>query len=73
MPVFCSFGTKYNVNETDCNGNFVRHRYIDYTFNTDERIVDGFYYASVFKYIKKMLNHPEKLTQPPAEVLEDVR
>lgn len=73
MPVFCSFGTKYNENETDRDGNLIRRRYIDYTFNTDERIVDGFYYASVFKYIKKMLNHPEKLTQPPAEVLEDVR
>lgn len=73
MPVFCSFGTKYNVNEPDRDGKIERHRYIDYTFNTDERIVDGFYYASVFKYIKKMLNHPEKLTVPPAEVTEDVR
>lgn len=72
MPVFCSFGTKYIENETDKDGNVERKKYIDYTFNTDERIVDGFYYASVFKYIKKLLNHPEKLELPPSEVAADI-
>lgn len=72
MPVFCSFGSKYTVNEINKEGNTARRKYIDYTFNTDERIVDGFYYASVFKYVKKLLNHPEKLEVPPAEVLEDI-
>lgn len=72
MPVFCSFGTKYTENETDREGNVERRKYIDYTFNTDERIVDGFYYASVFKYIKKLLNHPEKLEVSPSEVIRDI-
>lgn len=72
MPVFCSFGSKYTENEPDPEGKITRKKYIDYTFNTDERIVDGFYYAQVFKYIKKLLNHPDKLTVPPAEVVSDV-
>ena len=72
LPVFSSFGAKYTENETERDGNVVRRRYIDYTFNTDERIVDGFYYATVFKYIKRLLNHPESLELTPAEVNQDI-
>ena len=72
LPVFCSFGTKYAANEVEKDGTVVRRKYIDYTFNTDERIVDGFYYAAVFKYVNKLLIHPEKLEVPPAEVIRDV-
>lgn len=72
MPVFCSFGSKYYVYELDAEGNQMRREYVDYTFNTDERIADGFYYAAVFRYIKKLLKHPEKLEQPPKQVVKDI-
>ncbi len=72
MPVFCSFGSKYYVYELDPEGNQIRREYVDYTFNTDERIANGYYYASVFRYIKKLLKHPEKLEQPPKQVLTDI-
>ena len=72
MPVFCSFGSKYYVYELDSEGNQIRREYVDYTFNTDERIANGYYYASVFRYIKKLLKHPEKLEQPPKQVLTDI-
>ncbi len=74
LPVFCSIGTKYKVDEPDPNpliGVHTRH-YINYTFNTDERICDGFYYATVFKYIKKLLSHPELLETEPEEVRQDI-
>ena len=74
LPVFCSLGAKYKEYEPDPNpllGVHTRH-YINYTFNTDERICDGFYYASVFKYIKKLLAHPERLELPPEEVVQDI-
>lgn len=74
MPVFCSIGAKYKVNEPDLNpllGVHCRH-YINYTFNTDERICDGFLYASVFKYIKKLLAHPEILETKPEKVVQDI-
>ena len=48
------------------------NEYVDYTFNTDERIANGFYYAAVFRYIKKLLKHPEKLEQPPKQVVKDI-
>lgn len=74
LPVFCSIGAKYKVNEPDPNpllGVHTRH-YINYTFNTDERICDGFYYAAVFKYVKKLLAHPEMLETEPEEVRQDI-
>ena len=72
MPVFISFGAKYTVNELDAEGKVHAHKYVDYTFNTDERICDGFYYATVFKYLKKVLAHPEKLEIAPEEVIKDI-
>ena len=72
MPVFCSFGAKYKTNEVDDDGVIHTRRWVDYTFNTDERICDGFYYASVFKYFKKLLLHPEGLEVPPEEVARDI-
>jgi hypothetical protein len=38
MPVFASFGCKRRANELDDAGNFVQRKYVDYTFNCDERI-----------------------------------
>ena len=72
LPVFCAFGAKRTETEVGENGAPVRKKYIDYTFNTDERTVDGFYYAQVFKYFKRLLTHPEKLENPPEEVVSEV-
>lgn len=72
LPIFCAMGAKRTEVETDDNGHTVKHKYLDYTFNTDERICDGYYYASVMKYFKKLLAHPEKLELPPDEVVQDI-
>ena len=77
LPVFCAFGAKYYVNEIEKENSLigykvVRRKYIDYTFNTDERIVDGFYFATVLKYLRKLLAHPEKLELPPEEIIRDI-
>ena len=42
-------------------GKPVTRRYVDFVMNTDERIVDGFYYATVMKYFEKLLREPEQL------------
>ena len=47
-------------------------RYVDFVMNTDERIVDGFYYATVMKYFEKLLREPEQLDLPPEEVIRDI-
>ena len=72
LPVFCAFGCKYRKNEIDMEGNLVQRKYIDFTVNTDERICDGFYFATALKHMKKLLQHPERLDEPLDEVVKDV-
>ncbi|MBO4419988.1 MAG: hypothetical protein J5789_09230 [Oscillospiraceae bacterium] len=72
LPIFLAFGRKYRVNEVDDQGNTVSRKYLDYTFNVDERIVDGFYYATVIKYFHKLLLHPERLDEPDMEINRDI-
>ena len=49
VPVFCAFGRKRRAEEIK-DGQIVERKYLDLTFNLDERICDGFYYASGIKY-----------------------
>jgi hypothetical protein len=72
LPVFLSYGTKYFRMMPDKNGEMVKKKYIDLKVVTDERICDGYYYASAFKYIKKIFDDPTVLDTPPAEVKEDI-
>lgn len=72
LPVFCAFGCKRRANEMSDDGEILHKKYIDFTFNTDERIADGFYYATGIKYFQRLLLHPEQLETPPEEVKKDV-
>lgn len=72
LPVFVSFGCKYRKNEIEDDGTVVAHKYVDYTVNTDERICDGFYFATTMKYMKRLMAHPERLDIPPEEVVRDI-
>lgn len=71
IPAFIAFGARRSVNETE-NGEKIRRKYVDYTIVTDERICDGFYYASAFKSFRRYLNNPDKLDSPPEKVVKDV-
>lgn len=71
VPVFCSFGRKRRAQEFQ-DGELVERKYMDLRFNLDERICDGFYYASVIKYFLRLLSHPQVLDEPPVEVAEDI-
>ena len=73
VPVFVSLGRKYHVNELGQDGTVVRRSYIDYTFVTDERICDGFYFASVLRFFRGILQEPERLDIPAAAVTQDVK
>ena len=72
LPIFLAFGRKYRVNEVNDDGSVVCRKYMDYTFNVDERIVDGFYYATLIKYFHKLLLHPERLDEPGMEINPDI-
>ena len=72
VPMFMAFGKKYKAVEEDSEGNIVNRRYMDYTFNVDERTVDGFYYAASIKFFHKLLLHPERLDDPEMEINRDI-
>lgn len=72
LPAFLAYGTKRNEVYLDSEGNAKRRRVVDFKAVTDERICDGFYYASAFKLIKKMVENPELLELPPETVVEDI-
>ena len=72
LPVFTSFGCKRRALEVLEDGTVVQRKYMDCKFVLDERIVDGFYYATFFKYFRRLVAHPEVLLTPPDEVVRDI-
>ena len=72
LPVFGAFGMKRKAYEVQEDGSVIQKKYIDVKFVLDERIVDGFGYATFFKYYRRLLAHPELLDTPPAEVVQDI-
>ena len=72
LPVFGAFGMKRKANEVLEDGTVVQRKYIDVKFVLDERIVDGYYYATFFKYFRTLMRHPELLDQPPETVATDI-
>ena len=72
LPVFGAFGCKRKELEVQEDGSVVQKKYVDFRFTMDERIVDGFYYASFLKYLRRLIQHPEVLDEAPAEVVKDV-
>ena len=72
IPVFGAFGMKRKALEVQEDGSVVQKKYVDVKFVLDERICDGYYYATFFKYYKRLLAHPEVLDNPPEEVVQDI-
>lgn len=72
LPVFISYGLKYHKNVMNANGAVERRTMIDVKVVTDERICDGFYYATTLKHLKRLLSHPEQLDKPAPVVNHDV-
>lgn len=72
VPVFVSFGAKQRRNVILDDGSVKKEHYVDFTVVADERICDGYYFATALKYLKKILKNPWVLDNPPEEVIEDV-
>jgi len=70
--IFVAFGAKEEERVLDEAGRVVLRRSVGLKIVNDERICDGHYYASAFKYMLKLLRHPERLEVPPERVVEDV-
>jgi len=72
LPCFGAFGCKRRAMEVQEDGTVVQRKYVDMKFVLDERIVDGFYYATFFKYYRRLLAHPEVLDNPPETIEKDI-
>ena len=72
LPVFGAFGCKRKALEVQEDGTLVQRKYLDLKFVLDERIVDGFYYATFFKYYRRLMARPEQLDLVPEVVEKDI-
>lgn len=68
-----AFGAKTMKATYKRNGEIVMKKVVDIIINMDERICDGYYYASALKMLRHYMAHPDLLKERPAEVIEDVR
>ncbi len=69
--VFVAMGKKESEYYIDKDGNTKLRKYINVKVVADERICDGYYYATAMKELTRLLRHPERLLTPPAEVHSD--
>ncbi len=72
VPVFISFGIPKSVNVIENDGKITKKKLVGINVVCDERICDGYSYASVFKTMKHYIENPHLLDTPPKEVLCDI-
>ena len=72
LPVFFSYGKMYTKTTFGASGEAERRHYVTVRAVVDERICDGYYYASAFKIMKRYLLHPELLDTEMTEFQEDI-
>ena len=72
VPLFVAFGKRRKAYELDADGKVCERVYSDLCVVTDERICDGFYYASAFRMLQRLIRNPYKLDTPPEEIVEDI-
>ena len=72
LPVFISYGVKRTVYKQKRDGTTEQRRMVDLKVVTDERICDGFYYASAFKMIRRLVERPAALLDRPEQIIEDI-
>lgn len=63
--IFIAFGTKQKYEGSDW-------KYIPLKIVADERIADGYAFASAFKMFKSVFKHPERLDHRPERVVSDI-
>ncbi len=69
--LFMALGKKKTIIKTLDDGSIGSVRVVSLKFTVDERICDGYYYASAIRQFKKLLRKPELLLEPPENIPED--
>jgi hypothetical protein len=70
--LFVAFGRKERERVLEVDGTVALRKTIGLKAVTDERICDGYYFASAFKLFLSFFRRPELLESPPERVVEDV-
>ncbi|MBQ2810188.1 MAG: hypothetical protein IJF11_04775 [Clostridia bacterium] len=73
LPTFIAFGSRQRELKVNEDGSVTKNSYVEITYNLDERICDGFYYASALKLMRSYFKKPEILDAPPETVYEDIK
>ena len=69
--MFLAIGRKEIKNEVKRDGTIVHKHIVNMRFVLDERICDGYYFASAIKLFKYYVKNPELLLAPPDSISED--
>ncbi|MGI6124290.1 MAG: hypothetical protein ACOYIG_08910 [Acetivibrionales bacterium] len=69
---FVAFGIKMKEKVIGVDNKILNKKYVRVCVVTDERIVDGHYFATAFKLYRNLIKRPEVLDNPPEKVFEDV-
>jgi hypothetical protein len=72
LPIFMSYGSIFTGDAIKRDGTRERHHFVTFKVVTDERICDGYNYASAFKRIKRYLLRPELLDNFAESAKEDI-
>jgi len=59
-----TIGTVHKELKKNADGQMEERDILDATFNLDERIADGFYFAKSLRITRYLLEHPESLVEP---------
>jgi hypothetical protein len=69
--LFIAMGKKSQRHSVNRAGDITTYKSILLKFVMDERICDGYYYASSMRMLNKILKNPEQLLTPPEKVVID--
>ncbi len=69
--IFAAMGKKTRINVVNNDGTHQSQKTMKLKFVLDERICDGFYYASSIRMLEKILTNPATLLLPPEHVIVD--
>ena len=72
VPLFIAFGITEIKHSVKADGSVEAKKIMNFTLVMDERICDGYYYASAMRVFKGILRNPWQLDAPPKEIVEDV-
>ena len=69
--IFLAIGKNSTIRELNSDGSINTKNVINIRLVLDERICDGFYFASAIRQFKRIMKNPEVLLTPPEYIKED--